>query len=104
MFSTGAEVQIGGHGLGDDSDDLADLARGTHDVMALDARVAGSRRNERRQHADERGFAGAVRPEETENFAVTYIETQTVDGAEIAESLGQFIDFDGKGGNGRVSG
>ncbi len=67
---------------------------GADDVEAVDARRARGGRHQRRQHADERGLARAVRPEQAEHFAVLDGEAQRVHGAKIAEALGQIFHFD----------
>ena len=72
---------------------LAHLVGLADDVEAVDARRAGGGRHQRRQHANERGFAGAVRAEQAEHLAVADVEGQRVHGAKVAKPLGQMIDF-----------
>jgi hypothetical protein len=57
-------------------------------------------RNERREHAEEGGFAAAVGAEDGEDFAGGDFERQVVDGASLAVAIGDVSDGDG-GGHGR---
>ena len=57
------------------------------DVEAADERGAGGRRQQRHQHPDQRGFAGAVGSEQAEDLAFLDGEADAVDGGEVAELL-----------------
>ena len=65
------------------------------DVEAVDERRARGRRQQRRQHADERRLAGAVRAEQAEDLALFDGEADAVDGGEVAEPLDDLPDVDG---------
>ena len=49
--------------------------------------VPSSGRSQRRQHAHQRGLAGAVGPENGEDHAARHVEIDAVDGAQVAEAL-----------------
>src|SRR5205814_6148188 len=55
--------------LGNDRQVPARLDRISHDVDAADARAPARRANARRQDADRRGLAGAVRAEQSERLS-----------------------------------
>jgi hypothetical protein len=84
----GGQIEVRGHRLRDDTDDFADLVGIADDIVAGDARESGGRGDERGEHAQQRGLAGAVGAEQAEDLAVAHSEAQAVDGAEIAEALG----------------
>src|SRR5262249_53441442 len=50
------------------------------DIDASDGRVPAGRQYARRQHADGRGFACAIRAEQAENFAAPDAEADAIDG------------------------
>ena len=56
-----------------------------HHVVSADHRGSGSRRRQRGQHADQRGLARAVGPEQAEDLAVMHREADFVHGHEIPE-------------------
>jgi hypothetical protein len=65
------------------------------DVVAGDFRIAAGDRNERRHHADQRGFSGAVRAQQSENFFFLHAERNVVYRGEFAILLDDVIHFDG---------
>jgi hypothetical protein len=52
-------------------------------------------RQQRHEHTDQRGLAGAVGTEEPEDFPGFHLEGDAVDGGEVAELLDDAVDFDG---------
>ena len=66
-----------------------------NDVVSHDARSALVGAQERGQHADRRGLAGAVRPEQAENRARWHGEVDAVHGSGSPEDLDQAGSFDG---------
>ena len=56
-------------------------------------RGAGGRRHETRQDAHGRGFAGAVRPEKTDDFAAADRKGQSPHGGVTGVSLRQTMNF-----------
>jgi hypothetical protein len=55
---------------------------------------AGRRLDQRQQHFDRRGFAGAVRPEEPEDLALTHVEGEIRHGDGGTELLAQPLSLD----------
>ncbi len=53
-----------------------------HDVEAVHAGRAARRFEQCAQHADRRGFAGAVRSQQAEDFALLDVQIDAVDGGE----------------------
>ncbi len=51
---------------------------------------------QRRQHAHERGLAGAVRAEDGENHAARHFEIDAVDRAQVSETLHEAARLDGQ--------
>jgi hypothetical protein len=73
----------------------ADLFRILGHVEARHRAPAGSGRQEAAEHADDGGLAGAVRPQETEDFALLHLEGNVVHGHEVAKGFDQVADFEG---------
>ena len=71
------------------------------DVEAGDAGAALGYRRERGEHANERGFAGAVGAEQAKDLAFGDAEADVINGNEGAEALGHVLDFDGTGTHAR---
>src|SRR5204863_8820691 len=90
-----AQLEIARHRLRDHANRMADAVRLPDDVVAVDEGAAGGRRQERRQHPDQRRLAGAVRPEQAEDRAVLDGETDPVHGGEVAEFLHDAANVDG---------
>ena len=65
-----------------------------HDVAAADAGGALGRLEDAAEHADDGGFAGAVRAEETEDRAALDGEADVIDGGEVAEAFRQPVALD----------
>jgi hypothetical protein len=63
--------------------------------LAVNSRGAGSRRRERRHHANQRRFARAVRSEQTKDLLLGHLKAHVVDSDEIAELFSEVLDFDG---------
>jgi len=66
------------------------------DVATHDLRPAGIRRQQRRQDADERRLAGAVRTEQPEDRALGHLEVDTRERKRRAEALSDTFDGDGR--------
>jgi hypothetical protein len=66
-----------------------------HDVVAVHGCGAGGRRDERGDHADRRGLAGAVRAEQRDDGSPGHAEVQAVDGDDCAVALRQPLGLDG---------
>src|SRR4051812_42298527 len=64
------------------------------DVVAGDQRMPGVRLRQRRQHADGRRLAGAVRSEQTEHLAVADGERDAVERLDLAVALAQLLHRD----------
>ena len=58
------------------------------DVHAEDGGVAGGEGDEAAEGSDDGGFAGAVGAEEAEELAAIEMETDVVDGGDVAEADG----------------
>ena len=82
-----AQLEVARHRLRDDADRAAHAVGLLDDVEAVDERGARGRRQQRRQHADQRRLAGAVRAEQAEDLAFLDGEADAVDGGEVAELL-----------------
>ena len=63
------------------------------DVAAVEADAAAMRVQSRRQQRDQRGLAGAVRPDHGVKFAGGDVERDRVGGDHAAEALGQAFDL-----------
>ncbi len=61
------------------------------DIEARNECVTFRRRDQRRQHPDDRGFAGAVGTEQSEDLAATDFEADFIDRGESAEALSQLF-------------
>src|SRR5713226_1669855 len=73
--------------LEDDADVAAHGARLTDDVVAGDAHTPGRRRQRRGEDGDGRRLAGAVGPEQREEFAWLDREGNSVDRVDLAFSI-----------------
>src|ERR1019366_385388 len=92
VFARG-EFRIGGQGLRDDADGVANTIGIIHNVMPGHRSLAGSRRRQCCHHANQRGFASAVGPEQAEDFTVMNREIHFIHGHEIPKLLREFDDF-----------
>ncbi len=77
------EKELGGAFLDDDRDPPAHLERFCDDIAVEHRGGAGGRPRERRQNAQERRLAGAVRAEEAEDGAALDVEREPVDRADL---------------------
>ena len=84
-----AEVGVEAVGLGYDAERELDGALIGADILAVDEQIAAADRGYARKHLHRGGFAGAVRAEEAETFALGDVEANAVDRCEFVESLGQ---------------
>src|SRR5262249_23800529 len=82
-------------GLRNDADLVAHLVGVFRHVVAHDERAPRGRPDERREHADERALAGAVRSQDAEDLVALDLEDEIVVGREVAELLGQVLDRNG---------
>jgi hypothetical protein len=89
------ELVVGRGLLEDDADPATHLSRLLHDVQAVDGGASLRRTEERREHVDRSRLPGAVRSEESEDLALTYLEGDARDGAYLAvEDLRQALGLD----------
>ena len=63
-------------------------------IEARDDRCSGGGRQQAAKHPDGRGFARAVRPEESEDFAFARVEANVIDRDEVAEALHEIANDD----------
>jgi hypothetical protein len=89
-----AELEVAGHGLGDDPDRAAHAVGLLADVEAVHPGGALGRGDEGREHPDEGGLSGAVGSEEAEDLPLLHREADPLDRGEGAEPLGQVLDVD----------
>jgi hypothetical protein len=68
-----AQLGVARHRLRDHADGAAHAVGLLGDVESADAGHAAGRRQQRRQHADQRRLAGAVRSEQAEDFALLHV-------------------------------
>ena len=92
----GGEVLVDRGVLPGDADQLAHLVGAARDVDAEDLGAAAVDRQQRREHPEHRGLAGAVGAEHAEDLAAAYLEVDAVDGAEVAEGLDEPGGVDGE--------
>ena len=109
----GAEVvphrqkQLDGGFLNHDRDAPPHLERRGDDVVAEDAGGARRRPRERREDAQQRRLAGAIRAEQAEDRTARDVERQAVDGADgrlpaAGVDLDEIADTNGRFGHGRL--
>ena len=89
-----AQFEIAGHRLRDDADRMAHAVGLLDHVEAVNHGRAGCRRQQRRQHADQRRLAGAVWSEQAEELAGLDAERDAFDGGEVAEFLDDVLNVD----------
>src|SRR6185437_12244540 len=70
------------------------MRRQSGDVAAVEADGAGGRREKSADQVEEGGLAGAVRPDDRAQFALRHIERNLAHRDEIAEALGDVVDFE----------
>ena len=99
-----AQLDVARHRLRNHADRPPHVVGLPQDVEAVDERRPRRRREQRRQHPDERGLAGAVRAEQAEDFPFFDVEAHALDGGEVAEALDEIADFDGVHGDQFASG
>ena len=88
--------RIDGRILQGDADVAAHIVGLRDDVETGDLCRAGRRPQQRRQHADDRALAGAVRAEEAEDLAVLHLEVDTVDRLHLTEVANETLGSDGR--------
>ena len=101
----GGEVLVDRGVLPGDADQLAHHVRVLLDVDAEDLRAAAVHREQRGEHLEHRGLAGAVGSEDAEDLAAAYLQVDAVDGPQVAEGLHEAVGSDcqlGRGGGVRV--
>src|SRR5947209_9024889 len=64
------------------------------DRSAIDAHFARGGRELTEYAVEERGFARAIGPDESEDLALVHLERYAVDGVDAAEALGDLADFE----------
>ena len=86
---------VGGQFLRHEADQRARGAVVADDVMAVDRDRAGGRIDDAADDADQRGLAGAVRPEQRENLAAADVQVDALERLEAGGiGLGQILDGD----------
>ncbi len=83
------EIAVGGEKLGHIADAGADLPGFASQIATGDAGVPARRRQECRQHLDQRRLARTVRADQAENLARADLEVDMVHGNLPIEGLGQ---------------
>ena len=82
------------------ADHFLDRVAFARDVVAGDPRGAFRRFENAAEHSDDGGFAGAVRPEKSEDRAARDGKADVIDGGESAEALRQPLALDHRVGHG----
>ena len=89
----GGQLAVEARILEDDAEAAAHLDAAASTGSRPSSVIAAARRpQQRRQHLDRRGLAGAVRAEEREDLAGAHVERHAVDGAHVAERLDEVFD------------
>jgi hypothetical protein len=88
------QVGIAGQRLRNYANPAPHLVRLFRHVVARNVRRARRNRDQRRHHADERGFSGAVRTEQSENLTFPHLERHAVHSRKIAVLLDDVAHFD----------
>src|SRR5205085_1238776 len=88
------QIAIKRERLRDVADVLANELSIFLDVVAVDGRVAFRRHEQAAEDADERRFAGAVRTEQTEDFAARNLQRDVVERAKRAEVFRDVLHVD----------
>ena len=83
---------IAGQRLGNDADHAAHRVGIFAHIVAGDNGLAAGDRDQRRHHADERAFAGAVGAEQAEDLAVGHREGDALHGFKVAVALDDVFD------------
>src|SRR5215216_1736467 len=89
------EVVVQGHFLKDEPDVRTDLVTGAQDVVTGDPGEPVGGVEQRAQHRDRGGLAGAVGSEEAEQLTRFDRERDAIDGGEVTEPLDEAVDLDG---------
>src|SRR5260370_820878 len=94
LLSTSGKVLFEGHDITNLTPELrAHLRRQIGDVVAFEQNLAGCRQEVAGQAIEQRGFAGAVRPDQTENVALLQRHRRRIDGFEAAKGLCHIAGF-----------
>ncbi len=80
--------------LWDDANGAADFISFRRQIVPCDDRGTVRRFDERREHADRRRLSCAIRPEESEYFALAHREIHLIDSSIITETFRQSLDLD----------
>ena len=94
-FSSTREIEVAGQRLGNHADGAAHGIGIFADVMSGNPGRTSSDRNERGHHADQRGFARSIWPQQAEDFFFLHVEGNVIHGGELAVLLDDMVDFDG---------
>jgi hypothetical protein len=92
------EVLIQGKALGHVADQALDLVGVAADVVAEAGALAAVRREQTAEHADGRGLAASVGPEEAVDGAALHLHRQLMHDLAAPEGFRQALDVDGDGG------
>jgi hypothetical protein len=87
----GGEVLVDRRVLAGDPEQLTHEVRLAADVVAEDLGMPAVDRQQRGQHLQHRGLAGAIGAEHAEDLAAAYLQVDAVDGALVAERLEQVL-------------
>ena len=90
------KVLVAGQRLGNDADHAANCVGVFADVVAGNDRFSAGDRNECGHHADQRALPCTVGAEQTEDFAIGHGEADAFDGLEIAVTLDDVFNRDGR--------
>ena len=77
---------------GNDADGSPDGVGLARNIVAGDDGLSAGDRDERRHHADERAFAGAVGPQQPEDLAFSNLEGDAFDGFKVAVALDDVLE------------
>ncbi len=96
----GGEVLVDRGVLAGDADQLAHHVRVLLRRRRRRSAPAAVHREQRGEHLEHRGLAGAVGSEDAEDLAAAYLQVDAVDGPEVAEGLHEAVGSDGQLGRG----
>jgi hypothetical protein len=97
VLASGEDLVDGGE-LPGEPEQLANRRGLVHHVASEDLGAARVRRQQRREHADERGLPGSVRAQQSEDRALRHVEVDTRERTRGAEALGHPLDVNGERG------
>ncbi len=87
----GGQLVVEARILEHDPEPPARVERTRHRIEAIKAHRSAGGMQQRRQHLDRRGLAGAVRSQKGEHFARVDVERHAVNGAQLAKCLDEVL-------------